>query len=326
MLRYDRLYSSIYHLETFINLWQQHQHRLATVTCVVLVVLMMAGLVQTTLFVLDNLDPVAVVPARSLQEQPAKTENSIDLSALSLFGKAQKQAPTPKAVDAPETKLNLELHGVFTSEDTRNSAAIIGQSNKSDLYQIGDRISGNAVLDAVFEDHILIRRGSRLEKLMFSEASMRAPTPTTTNSAPTQRSTSQNGTNTSTDDRLSQVRQRIQDRRDRRPVASSPGKSLRQYVEDNRETITQNPMQTLSNLGVSPMEEGAAKGYKIDASNPLMSQAGLKSGDVILSVNGKAVGVAMNDSALVDQALRQKRVRVEVQRDSRRFFLTVPIP
>jgi general secretion pathway protein C len=325
LLRYSPPYSSIYHLETFINLWQQHQHRLATVTCVILVVLMMAGLVQTTLFVLDNLDPAATVPERSLAPaQPAKAKDRINLSQLSLFGKAEKRAPSPKVVDAPETKLNLELHGVFTSEDTQNSAAIIGQNNKSDLYQIGDRISGNAVLDAVFEDHILIRRGSRLEKLMFSEASMRAPSPSTINRAPTTPSAAQN--QTSTDDRLSQVRQRIQDRRDRRPTESSPGKSLRQFVEDNRETITQDPVQTLSNLGVSPIEEGSAKGYKIDASNPLMTQAGLKSGDVILSVNGKAVGVAMNDTALVDQALRQKRVRVEVQRDSRRFFLTVPIP
>ena len=57
-----------------------------------------------------------------------------------------------------------------------------------------------------------------------------------------------------------------------------------------------------------------------------LTQAGLQAGDVVVSVNGVAVGVAMNDSRLVDQAMAAGRVRVEVQRTGRRFFLTIPIP
>ena len=79
---------------------------------------------------------------------------------------------------------------------------------------------------------------------------------------------------------------------------------------------------------MTPVEEDEAKGYQLgnSTSNPLLQQTGLQPGDVILTVNGKPVGVAMNDSALVEQALEEKVVRVEVQRDSRKFFLTVPIP
>ena len=47
---------------------------------------------------------------------------------------------------------------------------------------------------------------------------------------------------------------------------------------------------------------------------------------MILSVNGTPVGDVRSDSALIDQAMEQRRVRVEIQRDDRRFFLTVPIP
>ncbi|MBD3646188.1 MAG: hypothetical protein HUJ31_01785 [Pseudomonadales bacterium] len=52
----------------------------------------------------------------------------------------------------------------------------------------------------------------------------------------------------------------------------------------------------------------------------------MQQGDVILSVNGSPVGNVANDRGLVDQALAAGRVRVEIQRGSRRFFLTVPIP
>lgn len=90
--------------------------------------------------------------------------------------------------------------------------------------------------------------------------------------------------------------------------------------------IENDPLTALSKLGVQPVQDGEAKGYRLDNSNPVLAQAGLRSGDVIMSVNGKPVGIATNDSALIDQVLEQRRVRVEVQRDNRRFFLTVPIP
>ena len=51
--------------------------------------------------------------------------------------------------------LNLELQGVFKSDIPANSTAIVAESNKSgELFRIGDRLPGNAILDAVFADHI----------------------------------------------------------------------------------------------------------------------------------------------------------------------------
>ncbi len=312
-------------MDSLISFWFQHQHRLATLTCLVLVVLLMATLVQTTLFVLDNLEPATPLPQRG-QSTSAKTKpaSQINLRELSLFGRASKQATVPKSHDAPETKLNLELHGVFLSDAAKKSAAIIGQKNKGgELYQIGDTISGGAVLEAVYEDHILIRRGARLEKLMFSEDAMTSSassTVATRNRVPTP---AQGGSTNQS--RLSQIRQRIEDRRNDRTGQPSPGSAMRTYIESHRDAISQDPQAALTQLGVTPVQEGQAKGYALGAANPALTRAGLKSGDVILSVNGKPVGVAMDDSALIDSALQQKRVRVEIQRDTRRFFLTVPI-
>jgi type II secretion system protein C len=104
--------------------------------------------------------------------------------------------------------------------------------------------------------------------------------------------------------------------------------SLRAYLEQNKKRLQSNPTELLSEIGISPVSNDSANGYKVDPSSAgaALTQAGLQTGDVVVSVNGVAVGIAMNDSRLVDQAMAAGRVRVEVQRAGRRFFLTIPIP
>ena len=88
-----------------------------------------------------------------------------------------------------------------------------------------------------------------------------------------------------------------------------------------------NPAGTLNEVGITPVSSGESKGYRVgDNAQAIIKQAGLQAGDVILSVNGRPVGVAANDSALMQQVMASSRVRVEVQRGTRRFFLTVPVP
>lgn len=291
-----------------------------------LVILMMMAIVDTTVFVLDNLDPMHAPEQTEVQKPAVRSSPRVNISELNLFGRAGSVA-APKTVDAPKTKLSLELLGVFNSDNPDDSAAVVSQKNKEgELYHIGDRLPGNATLDSVHDDHILIKRGSRLEKLVFSEEvfSAAATRTNTTRNVPPRASRSSGSSS-----HLGQIRSRITEREG---MSSSPrptnsaGNTLRQYVETHRDAITADPAGTLANLGVSPIESGSSKGYKLDASNDVLTKAGLKQGDVILSVNGKAVGDAAKDSALVEQALAQKRVRVEVRRDTRRFFLTVPIP
>ncbi len=293
---------------------------------------MMAGVMQTVMFVIDDVNAVSAVPVVSPETRA--TPRRFSVAELDLFGRVEVGAVEPVVTDAPETKLDLELQGIFSSDDPNDSAAIIGQKNSSDLYQIGDSISGDATLDSVHEDHILIRRGQRLEKLLFSDESMRAPELQTTRNAVPRLSP----TNDSRSQRLAEIRERIEQRRTERNTGDgsdggdgsteneSPGASIRNYVDENRDMIENDPLTALSKLGVQPVQDGEAKGYRLDNSNPVLAQAGLRSGDVIMSVNGKPVGIASNDSALINQVLEQRRVRVEVQRDNRRFFLTVPIP
>ena len=258
-------------------------------------------------------------------EVTTRKSNEIDLSSLNLFGRVRETA-TPQIVDAPETKLNLELQGVFISQNEKASSAIVSEKNKpGELFHIGDRLPGNAVLSAVYNDHILIRRGSRTEKLMFSDIYPRS----SASRSNTRLDCKTNPNPVSS--RLRQVRERIAQRN--RNIASPtgsnlPGSFLRNYMDKNRDRIQQNPHAVLAELGISPVSEGKQKGYKVNGavSQTSLMRAGLQQGDIILSVNGKPVGDVINDGAFIEQTMASKRVRVEVQRGSRRFFLTVPIP
>jgi general secretion pathway protein C len=51
----------------------------------------------------------------------------------------------------------------------------------------------------------------------------------------------------------------------------------------------------------------------------------LQPGDIILSVNGQAVGDIRQDQKQIDNLLAQGSARLEVQRGNRRFFITASL-
>lgn len=317
-------------LQDILHQFNQHGQKIATGVCVVLVVLMSLSVADTVRFGLETSTPPKTLPLpANTREQPGARVN-YKVSDLELFGPLELDDSAPAIVDAPETKLNLELQGVFIAEDEKLSTAIVAQRNKTgELYSIGDKLPGNAVLSAVYEDHVLIRRGARMERLMFSDSAFRVSNPQ--NSSGTPGSTAARAMDQKKSD-LQRIRDRIRERSSQASPDESQLGSANLPASGNtlakiRERIKANPAGVLSEAGVSAVSEGESKGYRIDAqANPLIKQAGLQSGDVILSVNGRPVGVATNDSALMDQVMASSRVRVEVQRGTRRFFLTVPVP
>jgi len=207
----------------------------------------------------------------------------------------------------------------------------VAQKGKSgELFQIGDQLPGNAILNAILDDHILLKRGSRIEKLAFPDSSL------SQFSTPSSRSANSPGRNSnarpSNSARLQQVRDRIAKRAEEiarnRSGSKSRGADFRKEISAYQERLDSDPQAVLDELGIVPVSENDSKGYQIDSkiSQTFLRQAGLRQGDVILSVNSRPVGNISNDKALISQAIAAKKVRVEVQRDSRRFFITVPIP
>ena len=102
-------------------------------------------------------------------------KNTINNSLISsedfqlLFGFNDSEV-TSSSQEIPLTKMNLILRGALSGIDHKEYAsAIIQAANQDKLYEVGDALPGGAFLHKVLSDHIVIKRGNRLEKLYFPE-------------------------------------------------------------------------------------------------------------------------------------------------------------
>jgi len=310
-------------LDNVLQLFNDHSRKVATATSILLIVLMSLTIAHTVLFFMETMSHPALILDSTPASSSAITQPTFRVSSLELFGRLEVADTLPRAIDAPETKLNLELQGIFIAQDVKLSTAIVAQKNKTgELFAIGDRLPGNVTLAAVFEDHVLIRRGTRMEKLLFSDSTFQfvsdkgpANTPPRTGG----------GISDTTRSHVGSAKNDIRDTNgaNNKSTNTSPINALTQYQEKLRSDL----QATLSKAGITPVSTAESNGYKVGANaQGAIKQAGLQPGDVILSINDKPVGIASNDSALMAQVMASSRVRVEVRRGARRFFLTVPVP
>ncbi len=91
-----------------------------------------------------------------------------------LFGqKAVGEPVVEKVIEAPETHLELTLHGIFFIPKDSDGYAIIGAPGKEELqYRIGDKIPGGAVLSAIEDNKIILTRSGRHESLSLLKFSI----------------------------------------------------------------------------------------------------------------------------------------------------------
>jgi len=101
---------------------------------------------------------------------PASTAPSFrieDVVAAHLFGRVDVK-PVASTANAPETRLNMTLHGVIASEQEGSTARAIievaGKDSKS--YRIGDRVEGtDATVHGIEAKRVLLERNGVIESL-----------------------------------------------------------------------------------------------------------------------------------------------------------------
>jgi general secretion pathway protein C len=254
-----------------------------------------------------------------------------EIARLHLFGEISKVNATPLLPDdAPETRLRLELEGIFLAEDAKLSWAIIAEQNKpGQLYQIGDQVTPSVRLAAVREDRVILRRGANYETLSFSDednVGIKLAKPT------------RQAARTNPRTRLGRAA-RLQSGQVEQPANLGPTTyptntargggitSVKEFVDVYRSRLDEDPEGTLSSLGIVPVASNGSEGYRLGnvTSNPYLSQAGLQPGDVILSVNGRPVGDIQSDRREIDNIIAQGSARIEIVRGSRRFFVTASL-
>jgi general secretion pathway protein C len=260
------------------------------------------------------------------------------------------------------TQLPLELQGVFEGGDARSSAAIIAERGKPGLlYQIGERIAGSATLEGVYADHVVLRRSGAVESLFFAQsAPMGAVTPQ--NPAYMDADAEQMRL---MEEQYRQELERVEPFDEAVPYdglratdledpgaesvypsgpaddpavydtgASDPGATQGLSPQDvpvddplSGAAVPSGKNDPLA-LGLSPVDAAGTGGYRVDslAGTPWLGHTGLQTGDVILSVNGRAVGNPTQDRLDIDNLKTEGLARIEIQRGTRRFFVTTQVP
>ena len=288
-----------------------------------LIVLGMAYTLATTvLFVAAPQETAPVQLQQPVATKPGDTRAGADLDSIvaaNLFG-VPGAGPAAAATAAAasealaETRLPLILHGVFVAETAAESTAILARKGRSEqLYHIGERVPGNATLDAVYLDHVLLRRGRSLERLTFPKADETIATPIPRAAG-------------KPDARALEARNR--GRPSLPPARGETAEpSPQELAERYREKLKDEPIKALGELGLTPLGGDGSAGYRLDrlARSPYLRQTGLRPGDVILSVNGQPLGDVGRDRLELDNVLAQGSARLEVQRGERRFFITAAL-
>jgi general secretion pathway protein C len=213
-----------------------------------------------------------------------------------LFGEVQKEAPTPlqPAVDAPDTSLNLKLHGVLASKNPAVARAIISDGKAvEEAYAVNGNLPGGAILREIHADRVILEYRGRLEALRLPKESIEG----------------------ATDDVM---------RGSRQPsalpgVAPAGGDTsglLRQY----RDALTNNPASVMDLVRAEPvMDEasGQLKGYRLGPGKDrqLLGRFGLRPGDVVTSVNGVPLDNPIKALEILRDITGASQVSLEVERN-----------
>lgn len=107
--------------------------------------------------------------AVAARRQTAAALPRVDLATLSLFGTTNVTTQqTVETAKLPKTNLRLVLRGVMASTDKGPASALVeGPDQKTQNYNLGDTLPGNAKLHAVYANRVVIERQGRLENLYF---------------------------------------------------------------------------------------------------------------------------------------------------------------
>ena len=252
-------------------------------------------------------------PNQELQSHPSQSKNQVtgvnrvtntslaNISSYHLFGDAKKSAPVvpQKIIDAPETRLRLDLKGVFASTNASEALAIISSSKGKDkTYHIGDKITGGALLHAVYEDRVILKRNGQLETLRLPKSKVDSQTfytnpASTTNSEPS----------------------RFQN--------TQPKKGQARRLREIRDTLLKDPAKIWEQVRIAPvMKNGQIHGYTMAHNDQkLMKALNLRQTDIITSINGQTLSDPATLYGLMGSLSKQKSLMVDIERDGQQQTL-----
>lgn len=258
-----------------------------------MLLLLTASLAQWTwLMVKPPLPPLVVAPP---PPAPATSTFSLQpLLAAHLFGQVSQELTGGRLDNLPLSSLNLVLTGVIASA-SGGYALISVNAQPQEPFAVGQTITANAVLQAVYPDRVVIRRNGTLESLMLEGIDKSPPgqgTPPSTAYRPPA------------------------------PVAEVVRETAANHYTVERDQLAAQ-MRTPEFLKQATMVPSNNGGFVVRQMQPgsLYQKLGLRTGDVIKSINGQPLNTADDAMRLYQQVANINSVQIEVLRGGKPEYL-----
>lgn len=233
-----------------------------------------------------------MVKPSAVRVNTAAVSSSLDsVGTYHLFGDAKTQAVVQqKVIDAPETRLRLDLKGVFASSNASEALAIISSSKGKDkTYHIGDKVTGGVLLHAVYADRVILKRNGKLETL-------RLPKPKVDSKAFYSPTATYNG---------------------RSSASATSNQSQSKRLREMRDTLLKDPAKIWQQIRINPvMKNGEVQGYTLAHNDQKLMQAlNLRKTDIITAVNGQSLSDPATLYGLMSSLSDQQSLELTVERN-----------
>ena len=216
------------------------------------------------------------------------------VAAYHLFGDAKKQiVVNEKIIDAPETRLRLDLKGVFASTNTEEALAIISSSkNKDKTYHIGDKVTAGVLLHAIYADRVILKRNGQLETLRLPKPKVGSKAIYSTHTSNTAKSSYGKSIN----------------------ISSS---ATTQRLRKIRNTLLKDPAKVWQQVRINPvMKKGQVQGYTLAHNDQaLMKALNIKKTDIITEINGESLSNPATLYGLMNSLSNQQSLDLTIVRN-----------
>jgi general secretion pathway protein C len=228
-----------------------------------------------------------------------------------LFGNPQTIAVLQQMRNAPATTLKLTLRGTLAMDDAHEGIAMIEDEHGGErAYKVGQVVGSNAKLVAVYADHVVLDHEGVAETLNLPRAEQHAPPLP----PPSQATLA-----TATGARASSIP----------PNYAPPQLSGNLDWSAAQSKLRIDPAQLAKQVHVEPVfENGKIAGARLSGGGEvarLMSQAGLKSTDLITAINGQSLSAVSNPQQFMDNLAGAGSLSVTVLRNGKPATLTVSL-
>jgi general secretion pathway protein C len=232
----------------------------------------------------------------------------VDLAPLlerAPFGQAARSEPVASSTSAAAP--DFVLRGVFSSIGA-TSAALLQVDGTTRLYREAEDVTADYALRRVATDHVILTGKGQTITLSFDAEDVLE--------------TEQQSDKTASGpaDLIARLGRDLVV--PARPGAAKPPETTSEYIDYWRKRVQKNPKAVLDEIGLTPSEDGY---FIADQHDVGVRLAGLKSGDLVRSVNGQAVGNPDDDRRFYDRVAASGQARLEVERNGRILTFSFPL-